>query len=156
MKGLKYKHFFTVRNGKYIWDDPDMFRAVRMQMEGRRGYAIIEEEKGQKTLNQLGYYFGGIIRHECMSSDVFAGYTDRQIHSILFGLLRSETKGVKLPDGSVKLVNVSEDFSKYKIDDMTAYLEELIPFLQTEFDIHPKPPSHYKENRFLISPNNTK
>ena len=152
MKAPEYKHYFQIVNGKFIWEDPDMFEYKRRILEGKRGYALIKGERKQRTPNQLAYYFGGIIRSECMASDVFKGLTDLQIHQILFSELRSTTRGIKLPDGKTKLVEVTEDFSAYDRRELALYINEVIALLQTEYDIHPKPPYKYEYNKFYINP----
>jgi hypothetical protein len=152
MKAPQFKHYFNIRNGKFIWEAKDMFEYKRKALEGKRGYAIIEEEVDKVTPNQYAYYFGGIIRMECMNSEAFQGLTDKQIHSVLFAELRSSTKGILLPNGTTKLVQVTEDFSDYKKDDMRKYIEELIPYLNVEYQIYPKPSEHYKDNKFYINP----
>lgn len=150
-KSPSYKHFFKIVDGKYIWDEPDMFEYKRKALEGKRGYAIIEETDEEISPNQYAYYFGGIIRKECMVSETFQGLTEKQVHQVLFSELRSTTKGILMPDGSTKTVMVSEDFDRYKKKDMILYLEELIPHLNTEYNIWPKPASHYKYNRFYFN-----
>ena len=152
MKAPKYKHYFTVVNGQFIWEDPDMFKYKQKVLEGKRGYALIEEVKEEISVNQYAYYFGGIIRNECMASNVFSGLSDMEIHQVLFEELRSTTKGIQLPDGKIKLVRVKEDFSSYGKKEMARYMEEVIALLQTEYDIHPKPPHKYKYNKFIINP----
>ena len=117
-KGLKFQHRFSVINGKFIWDDKEMLEYKRKILEGKRGYAIIEELEEEISTNQWGYYFGGIIRQECMDSNVSAGWTDKEIHNHLFSELRSQQKGVQMPDGTVRLVTVTEDCSAYKKADM--------------------------------------
>jgi hypothetical protein len=150
MKELQYKHFGRFLGGKPVWESPEMYQYKRMNLEGKRFYAIIEEAEDDISPNQYAYYFGGIIRRECMNSNVFAGFTDKEIHQILFAELRSKTKGKHCLDGTVQLVTVTDDFSAYKKPDMTRYIEELIPYLQLEYNIDVKPASHYKYNKFFL------
>jgi hypothetical protein len=151
-KEPQYKHFFTVKNGKFAWEEPDMFDLVRRRMEGKRGFAIIDEVDDKVTLNQFAYYFGGIIRMECMKSNVFYGLSEKEIHQMLFERLRGYTKTIEYPDGRSERKFFVEDFSVYSKKDMSKYIEELIPLLITEFNIHPKPASNYKYNQFYINP----
>lgn len=152
MKKIPFKHYFKVEKGVFSFENKEMFEYKRLNLEGKRGYAIIEEVEEEISVDQYGYYFGGIIRGECMRSNTFAGLSDRQIHSILFSDIRSFTKGILMPDGTTRLVTVMEDFHSYKKRDMSKYIEEVIPHLQTVYDIHPKPSSHYKYNKFYIDP----
>ena len=127
-----------------------MFRYKKLSLEGRRGYAIIEQITGEVTPNQYAYYFGGIIRKECMVSNAFQGLSEKQVHQVLFAELRSSVKGIKCLDGTTRLVTVTEDFEAYGKESMRKYIEELIPHLNTEYRIFPKPAEHYKYNKFYL------
>lgn len=151
MQEPKYKHFFTVINGKFIFQQKDMFEYKRKSLEGMKGYAIIEPVEDDVTPNQYAYYFGGIIRKECMKSDIFQGLSEMEVHQVLFFDLRSSVKGIKQLDRTTRLITVTEDFNKYSKKSMSKYIEELIPHLQTEYNIHPKPASHYKYNKFYMN-----
>jgi hypothetical protein len=151
MKELLYKHLGKFLGGKPIWDDPQMYEYKKRNLEGKRFYMILEELENDISPNQYAYYFGGIIRRECMNSNVFAGFSDKEIHQVLFEELRSKTKGINRLDGTVQLVTITDDFSAYKKPDMARYIEELIPHLELEYGIHVKPASHYKYNKFFIN-----
>lgn len=150
MKELLYKHLFRVINGKFIWDNPQTFDLKKQNLEGRHGYAIIEILEDDISPNQWAYYFGGIIRKECMSSNCFASWSEKEIHNHLFKELRSKEKGIHQLDGTIKMVTITDDFSAYKKGDMAKYIEELIPHLNMNYGIYPKPASHYKYNKFFL------
>lgn len=152
MKPLPYKHYFTVKDGKYVWEDPEMFRLKKQLLEGKRGYSIIEEVTEAGTSNQLAYYFGGIIRQECMNSDCFAGWKEKEIHEFLLLEVRGNVRNIRRPDGSSALVEMPGDFDRIKDNkkEMAKYLEEVIAKLNTEFNIYPKPSEHYKTNKFKV------
>jgi hypothetical protein len=152
VKEPKYKHFFVVKDGKFVWEDGEMFDYKKRSLEGKKGYALIEEQENKPSPNQYAYYFAGIIRKECMVSDCFQGLSEKQIHSILFLELRSSVHGIKMPDGSTRLKTIAEDFNRYTMKDMAKYIEELIPYLNTEYNIWPKPADHYKYNKFYMNP----
>ena len=151
MNELRFKHFFVVRNGEFIWDDIEMFNYKKRNLEGCRGYALIEEEPVECSPKQLGYYFGGIIRKECMKSECFAGWKEKEIHNHLLKAVRGTTREIHLPSGNSKLEEVAPDFEKIRRnkDDFGRYIEEVIAYLNTELNIYPRPSSHYKDNRFL-------
>lgn len=125
---------------------------VKKQLNGKRGYAIIEEEVDKASSNQFAYYFGGIIRHECMSSNVFAGMTEKEIHNHLLFEVLGDVRNVLIPDGTTKVMNCIPDFDDIKDSKkkMTDYLEKLIPHLQLEYGIHVKPADQYKYNKYYI------
>lgn len=153
MKPLPYKHYFVVQNDKYVWEDPQMFELKRKMLEGKRGFAIIEEETEKTTGKQLAYYFGGIIRQECMKSNCFAGWAEKEIHNQLLIEVRGSMRMIHLPDGSTSLREMPGDFEKIMSDkaEMAKYIEEVIAKLETEYEIYPKPSEHYKStNKFVI------
>lgn len=152
MRPLPYKHYFTVKDGKYVWEDPEMFEFKRKSLEGKRGYSIIEEISEAGTGNQLAYYFGGLIRQECMNSECFASWSEREIHEFLLLSVRGTMRNIRRPDGSFSVVEMPGDFDKIKDSkkELAKYISEVIAKLETEFQIYPKPSEHYKTNKFVI------
>ena len=153
MRPLPYKHYFTVTDKKFVWEDTQMFDLKRSLLEGKRGYAIIEEVEERTTSSQLAYYFGGIIRQECMNSNCFAGWKEGEIHNHLLIEVTGTMRQIHRPDGSTSLVEMPEDFdaimnSKKR---MTEYISKVIAKLETEYQIYTKPSEHYKKtNKFRI------
>jgi hypothetical protein len=151
MRPLPYKHYFNVSEGKFNWEDPQMLEVKRKLLEGKRGYAIIEEDTEDVSLNQLAYYFGGIIRQECMNSECFAGLSEKEIHNYLLTKCEGSMRKVYRPDKTFAVIEMPGDFdlimgSKKR---MALYIEKVIATLQTEHDIFPKPAEHYKKtNKF--------
>jgi len=154
MKPLPYKHYFTVKSGRYVWEDTQMFDLTKKMLEGKRGYAIIEEETERVSSNQLAYYFGGIIRQECMRSNCFGGWKEGEIHSYLLTEVSGNIRQVHRPDGSVSIMEMPADFDKIMNNkkDMSEYIQKVIAHLNTELEIYPKPAEHYKYNKFRIEP----
>lgn len=152
MKELDYKHYFTVVNGKFVFEQKDMLEYIKRSFEGKRGFAIIKPVKEDVSPNQYAYYFGGIIRKECMVSESFAGLKEAQIHEILLREVEGDVKPIKNKVGVVKMVEVTPDFSSFSKRRMAEYIQKLIAHLQVEYDIHPKPAEHYKYNKFYIKP----
>lgn len=152
MKPLPYKHFFTVQNGKFVWEEPQMFKAKKLLLEGKRGYAVIEEISENASSNQLAYYFGGIIRQECMNSEAFAGLSEREIHNYLLTEVAGSMRQIHRPDGSVSLIEMPGDFDSIKDNKkkMSEYLQKVIALLNTEWEIFPKSAENYKTNQFLM------
>ena len=149
---VKYKHGFIVRDGNIIWDDETMFSLKKQMLEGKRGYAILEEEPEPITPDQYAYYFGVLIRKYCMSSNAFFGLTDWEIHNILLQELRSDTITYAAKDGKRKMSQITEDFKKFGKKRMRLYVEEVIAHLQVEYDIHPLPSEHFKDPKFNLNP----
>jgi len=150
MKDLKFKHFFSVVNNHIIWERPDMLQTKKLLLEGKKGYAIIEEVQEDITVNQYAFYFGGIINGECMNSNCFAGLRDYEIHQILFREVTSYTRTVEDVQGNSRIEVVTDDFHSYGRRKMAWYIDKLIPHLQNEYGINVKDPSEYKLNKFII------
>ena len=147
---IEFKHHFSVESGEFIWKDAEMFEFYKRKFAGRRGYAVIFETKDDPTPNQYAYYFAGIIRKECMQSNCFAGWTEKQISKFLLKEVMGITKQIKMPDGTIKHVILAPDFDSLGKEGMIEYISKLIPYLQTELDIYPKPSEHYKYNKFYL------
>ena len=152
MKELDFKHYFRLVNGKFIWKDKQMFEFIKRSLEGKEGFAIIKEIEHDVTPNQYAYYFGGIIRKECMVSETFGGCKEGEIHNYLLKEIEGTVKQVKMKDGSVRHIEIVPDFSLFGKRKMAEYIEKVIALLQTEYGIYPKPAEHYKYNRFYIKP----
>jgi hypothetical protein len=150
MPEIEFKHHFRVESDKFIWEDSEMFEYYKRKFEGRRGYAVFFETIDDPTPNQYAYYFGGIIRKECMQSETFAGWTEKEIHMFLLKEILGTLRQVKFRHGPVKTISVAPDFNQIGKRGMADYISKLIPYLQVEFDIHPKPAEHYKYNKFYI------
>ena len=154
-KELEYKHWFVCQDGKIYWDRPDFLRAKLHMLERRRGYAIITLAEEPVTPNQYAFYFGGIIRGECMHSNCFQNISEREIHDILFKELCSYTKEVIIQkkDGSIdhRMEKFTEDFHHYGKRKMAEYLEKLIPYLEQEYGIIVKDPKDYKYNQYTVT-----
>ena len=147
MKDPQYRHWFNCSNRKFHFDRPEMFDKQKTAMNGKRGYAIFVEEDGDVTSSQRGYLYGGIIRAECMNSNVFAGMNEKEIYQYFIKKLRSYTKTIKT--GEVETIEVfAEDVSSYGKRKMTRFIDEVIALLNTEFNIFPKDPTEYKLNRY--------
>ena len=150
MSQLEFKHYFRVEEGKFIFENSEMFELYKRKFEGRRGYTVIFDISDDPTPNQYAYYFGGIIRKECMQSNVFAGWTEKEIHLFLLKEVLGVHRQIKLRSGEVKTVFVAPDFDSLGKNGMVDYISKLIPHLQIQFDIHPKPSEHYKYNKFYL------
>lgn len=153
MAELKYKHFFVVKDGKMIFEDREMLNFAKTNLEGKRGYALIEEVKKDISTDQYAYYYGGIIRKECMVSNDFAGLKESEVHgALMMETGHSTTVTYRHPKKGRVLYEIPEDVKKWSMRKMSQYVEEVIALLNTEYQIYPKPSSHYKYNRYYLDP----
>lgn len=140
---LDFKHFFVVRDNEVIYDNKEMLSFFLKRLEGKRGYFIVREYEEEVSPNQYAYYFGGIIRAECMNSNCFAGLSDKQIHQVLLEEVRGKQITIGMPDGTKRFKTVTDDFRAYGQRKMALYVQDVIQHLQVEYNIHPKDPKMY-------------
>jgi len=127
-----------------------MLQTKKLLLEGKKGYAIIEEVRENISINQYAFYFGGIINGECMNSNCFAGLKDYEIHQILFREITSYTRTVEDDRGYSRIEVVTDDFHSYGRRKMSQYIDKLIPHLLSEYGIEVKDPKEYELNKFII------
>lgn len=150
---IAFRHFFTPVNGRILWENEEVLNYILYNGNGKRHYAVIYEWQEDITPDMYSFYFGGIIRGECMNSNCFASLTHSEIHQILFSELRSHLVSYVKPNGTRETKSVIDDFSQYKKKDMIAYIEELIPHLQNEYNIHIKSKDKYHgTEKYVIEP----
>lgn len=142
-----------MKDGQFVWERKEMLDFERKRLEGRRGYAIIEEVTDGPTIDQYAYYFGGIIRKECMVSNTFSGLTEREVHDVLM-METGNTLTVTFahPKKGRIIYSVPEDIKKWSVKKMLDYIDQVIALLNTEYQIYPKPPEYYKDNKYYLDP----
>lgn len=149
--GLDYKHFFVVKDGETIYENKEMLSYFMKRLNGKRGYMLIREHEEEISPNQYAFYFGGIIRIECMASNCFAGLTDKQIHQVLLEEVRGQEIVVTRPDGSSYYKTVTDDFGAFGKKKMSQYIDEVIAHLLITYHIQVKDPKQYSGyNKMVI------
>lgn len=153
VKQIKYVHRGYVResDGVIILDHPSMYASKLHLLRGKRFSMVLEEEKEKPNQSQFAYYFAGIIRAECMSSESFAGWTENEIHIHLLKTITSYNKTLIYPSGQEVVVechDTREDFKSYSKEEMSRYISLVISYLNTELSIFPKDPEQYKFEKY--------
>jgi len=157
MSQVKYKHFFVVKNGQFVFENKEMLNAVKQMLEGKRGFAIIEEEIKGPTIDQYAYYFGGIIRKECMNSEAFAGLSEKEVHSaLMYEVGATITVSYLHPRKGRIIKEEPEDIKRWSVKRMIDHIDKVIAHLNIEYRIYPKPPEHYKDNKYYMDPKTIK
>jgi hypothetical protein len=132
-----------------IYDRPEMIVAATNRLEMKRFELTLDEEFVSANQSQRAYYFGGIIKAECMSSNAFIGFTEKEIHQLLLRHLRTYHRTVITKSGQEITTPFVEDFQSYGKKDMLEYIDAVINFLAMEFNIQVKTPEEYKYNKYL-------
>jgi len=153
MSALKYKHLFTITGGKFIWESKEMLDFIRRDFEGKKGYAQFVEVKEGNTVDQYGYYFAGIIREACMTSNAFAGNTEYEVHcALMMETGHSHTSTFEHPKHGRIIYEVPQDIKKFGKKKMAAYVDQVIALLNSEYQIHPMPSKYFKDNKYYMDP----
>jgi hypothetical protein len=140
---VSVKHKGVVRNGKPIFDMPQLFQSKVDSLEGKRFDLLMEPEHEKVTVSQWAYYYGGIIKGTCMKTEAFAGWTDKEINQAILNHLRTSIKIVLFKDGSESTMSYVDDLKQYSKTEMVLYIEDVLNFL-AEKEIYPLPPDNYK------------
>ena len=148
MRNPVYKHKAKVVNGKLRFRHHDLFVKNLSGLEGKIIEVTITEYNEKMTNSQRGYYFGGIIRSECLNSNCFSGWTESEIHQYLLESITSYTKTIIDKNGVEKMINCVDEFRDYNTKEMSEYTEKIRIFLLTEHGIDTKDPEDYKLNKY--------
>lgn len=76
------KHYGIVKNYKLQFYNPQRYYANLRELNGREFENIIQEKKEDITLDQYGYYFGGILP-TALQSNIFGGWTKDELDAYL-------------------------------------------------------------------------
>lgn len=123
---LQVKHSGVVKNGKKIYDYPDLYSQQLFELEGKQFVEIIQEKKRKVTISQHAYYRGGILG-SCYKSEMFS-YMDNKdsIHDLYFAkkfLTHIET--VELPNERYE-VSVTRHLSEISTKEMSEFIEKVL------------------------------
>ena len=126
---MELKHFFTVENGKEVYDDEKLYKSSLKNFEGQKAYKVIRPVAKIISPEQNSFYFGYIIGVKCKQSEIFRGWNNIIIHNTLWGILR--------PGERFESLNTRKKFSDY--------IDEVIPYLATEFKIYIEPKKNFSK-----------
>lgn len=147
---IQVYHTGIVRNGKPYFDLFKLYNAELLQLEGKRFQMTIQKEHVPKTQAQRGYYFGGIIRKSCMSTESFGGWEFDEIDNYLRRSVRTRKKVVVNKEGEERTVDfVDADIEHYTKDEMAQYINDVLDYLALYHEIHPLEASKYKYGKYI-------
>lgn len=124
---MELKHFYTVKNGKPVYEDEKLYNIVMRQNEGKRCYNVIRPVTKEISPGTYNYYFGYIIA-ECKNIFIFAGWSYSDIHNHLWKELRPGLS-----------------FASAKAKDLLGYIEELIPYLFEKYKLVIQPDTKFSK-----------
>ena len=149
------RHKASVRKGKISFRKPIVNQNNIERLEGKDIYVMYEEVYDPKTTDQLGYYFGGIIRATCMETELFGGWEFNDIDREFRTMFLTFTKYKELGNGEkVPIIYVDElrDLSKTR---MSKFTENVLNWLAIH-EIYPLEPEEYKLGKYKTIIQNAK
>jgi hypothetical protein len=79
---MKAKFYGVVKDGKVVWDNPDICKLWIKRLENKRIEGTFQKEQEDGTDSQRGYYFSCIVRAAVNEGD-FAGWVADEIDGYL-------------------------------------------------------------------------
>lgn len=152
MPEVQVYHYGTVKGGRIIYDRPLFFESELIRLEGKVVKVVVEERKEKKTVPQLAFYFGGIVRKTCMSSTLFEGWMEEEIDQFFRRRFLSYIKTIHLSDSTITPVQVINELRDLTKEEMTVFVNHVIQFL-AENGIEVLEPEMYKYNKYLQEQN---
>lgn len=142
---ITIKHSGHVKNGKKVYDNPDLYREQIQALEGRNFVEEIKEKKVNASMSQYGYYRGAILP-TCHKSEMFNSFDKKDdIHDNYFApQFLSYTVLVKLPGKTYEQIKV-RSLADLSVDEMSVFIERVIAFLaENNIDV-PAPEEFYNK-----------
>jgi hypothetical protein len=120
------KHFGRVKGGRTVFSNQTLYFQQLTQLEGKEFELIIKERSKKPTIDQYGYYRGGILG-SCFESEMFAHFDNAdQIHSDYFApKFLSYTVMVTLPTQKYEIVKV-RSMTELNRKETSEFIEKVI------------------------------
>lgn len=134
--GTKTKLKANVRNGSIIYKNETIFSSQIRKFEGKNVVITIENDSPPISEDLYAFYFGIIIRKECLGSDSFMGnfYSEKELHEIFQYKLRRWVKTNTI-NGKTEVTEKVDDVLQYSQEDFAKYINDLKIYLEAEFGI---------------------
>jgi hypothetical protein len=127
----KIRHLGIIKNGNFKPYKPELFENNLQQYEGKPVYIVFQEYLPDKTQDQLGYYYGGIITGTCMQTEIFGGWTKEEIDNFFQSMFLQETV-YKEVAGEVRDFTIRRRISSLSKKDLSVYIQQVIQWLSLE------------------------
>lgn len=131
---LNYYHQATIKDGKLIYDKPDMLELDLRNKNNKRVRILIEEIRPEMSEKSRNYYYA-ILKYEATQTHEFIGMSIDEIHNVLFRHFH----------GSL-LKDTVTSFKSLTDTEFYQYLDDVIDFL-TDLGVSIKTPQEYKQLR---------
>lgn len=141
------KHLGTSKNGEFKAFKPKLLKSDYLQYDDQPCYVVIMPYVEAKSHDQLGFLHGGIIAGTCMKTELYAGWTAKEIYNDFCTMFAEDTVYKERGDGvmiEVKVREAVKDFSKKR---MSQFINDILNFLAFH-DIHTLSPEEYITGKY--------
>lgn len=149
------RNYGIITNGQKVYYNEELrLQAIADVGEGHEFEEVTEVRKIRASVDQFGYFFGGIIP-ECQEYEKFGGWTEKEIEGFFVDLFISEFiyKTMKMENGSVKniRIHIKGSLSGITKKEMSLFIEEVLRWLANE-GIVVKPSQDYHNGKYKTIP----
>lgn len=139
----------TAHQGKFYPDRPEWYQQTLNLLDKKRLGVILREEKEPKSLPQLAFFHGILIRVCCMNHPDYAGWTFDEIKSDFITRITAYPKVIITNEGERTAI-CYDDIRLYSREQMTSFIERVMQMMVEEHDEMVIPDPHeYKLNKYL-------
>ena len=150
MSASELIHKAIVQRGQLLFKRPKLIKKLFDGLEGKDVNVTIEEHIRSKSLSQLGFFYGGIIRKSCMKANIFAGWEFDEIVDFFCRKYLSYKKEIIIIQDGIEhrsIENVTQRLSKLDVEEMTIFIEKVIMFC-SRVEIEILDPSEYNLTKY--------
>ena len=130
------------KNETFIPYDKSFSNSVFKHFEGQVIDVIVQPHEEPKSEEQLGYFFGVIIKMVCTKTEMFRGWSEKEIYSYFCQQYLFDEKVMHLNGGSQEIViPIIKTLSQLNKKQTAVFIQKVIEFL-SENGIYVPEPTH--------------
>lgn len=145
------RYYGTVKNGVRQYFKNNLHQRQLALLEGKEFEETLQERFVDTTPDQQGFYRAGIIRHACMESEDFGGWSEKEISEWFESMFLIFTKNKiikrKGQEQPTVLV-VKKSTANIGKKRMSEFIENVLHYLAEQHDIHPLSPDDYFAGKY--------
>lgn len=144
---VQIRHYGRIKNGKLIFDIPDLYSQQILELEGCDIVMQIKKKHEKASLSQYGYYRGCILPL-CYESEAFKGMNNKdEIHDYYFATkYLSYKKLIELPGKKPYESTSVRSLADVSKEEMTEFMSRVIADCEVELNIRiPLPELFYNK-----------
>lgn len=145
------RFYGTVKNGLRQYYKQPMHQQLLASLEGKEFEETLQERFVDTTPDQMGYFRAGIIRHACMESEDFGGWSEQEIanHFAEKFLTFTKAKQILFKGKQTGIeIKVTESTANLGKKRMSEFIEKVLNYLAEEHEVFPLSPDDYMANKY--------